>query len=183
MSENEPQNIQHEIFERVWILITPDKCSGCRLCEITCSLEHEGIIWPEASRIRVFEFLPGVDVPHTCVQCPDYPCVNTCPVNALSVDEKTGAVLVEEEKCTECGACITACPGKVPRIPTDKGSVVICDLCGGEPKCVEICHEAGHDALKLVKGNYRSVFKTFAKDPIEKSFEIARKMYGEEFLR
>ena len=183
MSENEPQNIQHEIFERVWILITPDKCSGCRLCEITCSLEHEGIIWPEASRIRVFEFLPGVDMPHTCVQCSDYPCVNACPVNALSVDEKTGAVLVEEEKCTECGACITACPGSVPRIPAGKGSVVICDLCGGEPKCVEVCHEAGHDALKLVKGNYRSVFKTFAKGPIEKSFEIARKMYGEEFLR
>ena len=183
MGDDEKQKIQQKSFKRAWILIIPDKCSGCRLCEIACSLEHEGTIWPEASRIRVFELLPGVDVPHTCVQCPDYPCVNTCPVNALSVDEKTGGVLVEEEKCTECGACITACPGKVPRIPTDKGSVVICDLCGGEPKCVEICHEAGHDALKLVKGNYSSVFKTFAKDPIEKSFEIARKIYGEEFLR
>ncbi len=169
--------------DRIWILITPDKCSGCRLCEVVCSLEHEGIIWPEASRIRIYELLPGVNVPHTCVQCPDYPCVNACNFGALSVDEKTGAVLVDEEKCTECGACVLACPGKVPRIPTGKGSVVICDLCGGNPKCVEVCHEAGHDALILVKGNYRSVYRTFAKEPEEKSMDLARKMYGEEFVR
>lgn len=167
--------------ERVWILITPDRCSGCRLCEVACSLEHEGIIWPEASRIRVFEFLPGIDVPHICVQCPDYPCVNSCPTNALSVDERTGAVLIDEDKCIECGACITACPGKVPRIPAGKGSVVICDLCGGSPKCVEICHEAGHDALTLVKGNYRSIYRTFAIDPVEKAQDLTKKVFGEEF--
>ncbi|KUH32602.1 oxidoreductase [Thermococcus celericrescens] len=171
-----------DVAEKMWILITPDKCSGCRLCEVACSLEHEGIIWPEASRIRIYELLPGVNVPHTCVQCPDYPCVESCNFDALSVDEKTGAVLVDEEKCTKCGACVLACPGNVPRIPTGKGSVVICDLCGGNPKCVEVCHEAGHDALTLVKGQYRSVYRTFAKDPVEKSTELARKMYGEEFL-
>ncbi|GAB6101072.1 hypothetical protein JCM16138_02950 [Thermococcus atlanticus] len=169
-------------IERIWILITPDKCSGCRLCEVACSLEHEGIIWPEASRIRIYELLPGVNVPHTCVQCPDYPCVSACNFDALSVDEATGAVLVKEENCTGCGACYLACPGNVPRIPVGKGSVVICDLCGGNPRCVEVCHEAGHDALTLVKGNYRSVYRTFAKDPVEKSTELARKMYGEEFL-
>ena len=168
--------------ERAWILITPDKCSGCRLCEIICSLEHEGIIWPEASRIRIYEFIPGINIPHTCVQCPDYPCMEACNFDALAVDESTGAILVEEEKCTECGACVLACPGTVPRIPKGKGSVIICDLCGGNPKCVEICHEAGHDALTLVKGKYRSVYRTFAKDPVKKSFELARKVYGEEFV-
>ena len=168
--------------EQLWILITPDKCSGCRLCEVACSLEHEGLIWPEASRIRIYELLPGVNVPHTCVQCPDYPCVESCKFDSLSVDEKTGAVLVDEEKCTECGACVLACSGNVPRIPAGKGSVVICDLCGGNPKCVEVCHEAGHDALTLVRGEYRSVYRTFAKNPVEKSTELARKMYGEEFL-
>ncbi|NJE85976.1 4Fe-4S dicluster domain-containing protein [Thermococcus sp. CX2] len=169
--------------ERMWILITPDKCSGCRLCEVACSLEHEGVIWPEASRIRIFEEFPGVNVPHTCVQCPDYPCVNSCNFGALSVDEKTGAVLVDEDKCTECGACVLACPGRVPRIPAGKESVVICDLCGGSPKCVEVCHEAGHDALKLVRGNYRSIYRTFVKDPLEKTGDLARKLYGEELMR
>ena len=170
-----------EGVERVWILISPDRCSGCRLCEITCSLEHEGVIWPEASRIRIFELLPGINVPHTCVQCPDYPCVESCPTNALSVDESTGAVLVNDEKCIECGACVNVCPGSIPRIPLGKGSVVICDLCGGSPECVEVCHEAGHDALKLVKGNYRSIYRTFAKDPLEKSKDLTKKVFGGEF--
>ena len=164
---------------RIWILVDFSRCSGCRLCEVICSLKNEGTIWPEASRIRIFEVVPGATIPHLCVQCPDYPCVKSCPVNALSVDEKTGAVIVDEEKCIRCGKCVDACPGKIPRIPNGKKSVVICDLCGGEPECVKICNEAGYGALKIYKGDYRMVFRTFAKNPIEKSLMLARKMYHE----
>jgi len=166
--------------ERIWILVDPIRCSGCRLCEIACSLRHEGIIWPEASRIRVFELIPASNVPHLCVQCPDYPCVNACPTKALSVDDNTGAVIVNDEKCIQCGLCIDACPGNIPRIPRGKKAVVICDLCGGDPECVKICHEAGYNALQIVKGRYRAVYKTFAKSPIEKSVDIARKIYGKD---
>ncbi|MEM2803268.1 MAG: 4Fe-4S dicluster domain-containing protein, partial [Nitrososphaerota archaeon] len=38
--------------DKVWIARDFLKCSGCRLCEIVCSLHHEGRIWPEASRVR-----------------------------------------------------------------------------------------------------------------------------------
>ena len=86
--------------KRIWIVRDYLKCSGCRKCEIACSLFHENKIWPEASRIRVFMLVPGVEVPHLCAQCDDYPCVESCPVNALSVSEETGAVLVDKEKCT-----------------------------------------------------------------------------------
>lgn len=41
-----------------------------------CSMEHEGWMWPEASRVRVFMPFPGVEVPHLCAQCQDYPCVD-----------------------------------------------------------------------------------------------------------
>ncbi|MGQ4891342.1 MAG: 4Fe-4S dicluster domain-containing protein [Candidatus Njordarchaeia archaeon] len=170
--------MSEEKTEKIWILVDPLKCSGCRLCEIACSLKKEGIIWPEASRIRVFEYLPGANVPHLCVQCPDYPCVNACPTGALKVDEKTRAVLVIEEKCIQCGLCIEACPGDVPRIPMGKKSVVICDLCGGDPACVRACQSAGYGALTVVKGEYKSIYKTFAKNPIEKSRDVAKKIYG-----
>ncbi len=166
--------------ERIWILVDSIRCSGCRLCEIACSLKHEGVIWPEASRIRVFEYIPSASVPHLCVQCPDYPCVNACPTKALSVNEDTGAVIVDDEKCIQCGLCIDACPGDVPRIPRGKKTVVICDLCGGEPECVKVCQEAGYNALQLVKGRYRAVYRTFAKSPLEKSIDVAKKTFEKE---
>ncbi|MEM2207028.1 MAG: 4Fe-4S dicluster domain-containing protein, partial [Sulfolobales archaeon] len=108
-------------------------------CEVVCALKHEGIIWPEASRVRVFEYVPGITIPQLCSQCSDYPCVNSCPTNALSVDEATGAVKVDESKCIKCGSCVEACPGRIPRILPHKNAVLICDLCGGDPECAKVC--------------------------------------------
>jgi len=126
------------------------KCSGCRRCEIACSLYHEGKIWPESSRIRVFMFVPGVEIPQLCFQCEDYPCVKACPVDALSVNSQTGAVNVDALRCTDCGLCVKACPGNVPHSHPKGNYIVICDLCGGKPKCVEACQEGRWNALTLV---------------------------------
>jgi len=49
--------------------------------------------------------VPGVESPHLCAQCSDYPCVKACPVEALSIDDDTpsssalsiDAVLVDRE--------------------------------------------------------------------------------------
>ena len=102
--------------DQVWIKRNYEKCSGCRRCEIACSLYHEGKIWPEASRIRVFMLVPGVEIPSLCFQCENYPCVEACPTDALSVNSQTGAVNVDASKCTACGLCIKACPGNVPHL-------------------------------------------------------------------
>ncbi|MCY0867925.1 MAG: 4Fe-4S dicluster domain-containing protein [Desulfurococcus sp.] len=158
-------------MSKPWILVDPLRCTGCRLCEIACSLTHEGSIWPSASRIQVYEPYPGAPVPVTCVQCEDYPCVQSCPFNALKIDEKTGAVIVIPENCTLCGACVNACPLEIPRIIPGKNYVLICDLCGGEPACVKACSEAGYNALTLIEKPEGSV-KVFLKDPYETSKEI-----------
>jgi anaerobic carbon-monoxide dehydrogenase iron sulfur subunit len=162
----------------VWILKTPERCSGCRLCEVVCTLSHEGTIWPEAARIRVFERFPGACTPITCVQCDTYPCVAACPVSALSVNEDTGAVMVDDEACIRCGKCVSACPGTVPRLPEGRESVLICDLCGGDPACVKICQQAGHGALESRTGRYRPVYRTFAEGPVEQNDALAANMYG-----
>ena len=170
--------------EPIWIVRDYLRCSGCRKCEIACSLFHEKRIWPEASRIRVFMLVPGAEVPHFCVQCEDYPCVGSCPVSALSVDKETGAVLVEKEKCTGCGNCIEACPGRVPHIHPRDSYVVICDLCGGEPRCAKVCQEGGWNALKVVdRGN--GLYKLFSRKPEDITRELVINLYGEvgeEFL-
>jgi Fe-S-cluster-containing hydrogenase component 2 len=167
--------------KHVWIYRDYPKCSGCRRCEIVCSLSHEGKIWPEASRIRVFMLVPGIEIPHLCAQCHDYPCVEACTFDALSVNKETEAVLVNKENCTACGKCIEACPGKIPFIhPTEKYAI-ICDLCGGEPKCVEACSKGEWYALKPVKREDDYNFKLYAKKPEEITRDIIALLYGEEW--
>lgn len=168
----------------VWIARDYLKCSGCRKCEIACSLFHEGKIWPEASRIRIFMLVPGVEVPHLCAQCEDHPCVKSCKFNALSTN-KEGIVIVDKEKCTGCGVCIEACPGKIPHLHPKNGYILICDFCGGKPKCVEVCHEGGWDALRIVPkavlGIEKKNYKLYAREPEEITKEVQNLIYGEEW--
>ena len=163
--------------EPIWISKDYSKCSGCRKCEIACSLFHEQRIWPEASRVRVFMLVPGAEVPHMCVQCEDYPCVKACPVEALSISEKTNAVLVNREKCIACGKCIDACLGKVPHIHPAENYAVICDLCDGDPQCVKVCREGEWNALKVVPRE-NGLCKLFSRTPEEITKELAENMYG-----
>ena len=143
-------------------------------------MHHEGRWWPEASRVRVFMPFPGLEVPHLCAQCDDYPCVASCPVDALSVDESTTAVLVDREKCTSCGNCMDACPGKVPFLHPEDNKSTICDLCGGEPECVNVCHEAKYDTLRLVKERMSADRKLFSRNPIDVAKDLAVKFFGEK---
>ncbi|MEM4717844.1 MAG: 4Fe-4S dicluster domain-containing protein [Desulfurococcaceae archaeon] len=164
------------IKSRSWILVDVSRCTGCRLCEIACSLRHEKTIWPSASRIQVFEPYPGAPVPILCVQCYDYPCVNNCSFNALYIDENVGSVMVIPDNCTLCGSCKYACPSQIPRIIPGKKHVIICDLCNGDPECVKICNKVGYNALKLVSKPEGGVEKTFLRSPYELSRDIYHKI-------
>ena len=132
--------------EPIWVARDLGNCSGCRKCEISCSLSHENRIWPEASRIRVFMLVPGLEFPHFCAQCKNYPCVEACPVKALSTDSKTSAVLVDEEKCTGCGLCALSCPTEALTFlsgdESDTDRLLFShDYCIGCGACVRDCPE------------------------------------------
>lgn len=127
------------------IAVNPALCVGCRLCEIACSTKKEGSISPAASRIRIYQFYPGpMDIPVLCHQCSDYPCKAACPpkVAAISIDAKTGAVLIDAAKCVgvKCSLCAKACRHKsaITFSPQSKKALV-CDLCQGAPQCVAVC--------------------------------------------
>lgn len=137
-------------------------------------------MWPEASRVRVFMPFPGVEIPHLCAQCDNYPCVKSCLMDALSVDEYTGAVIVDQELCTACGNCIKACPGKVPHLHPESNKAIICDLCGGDPECVKVCMEAGYYALRLVKEDVGEQKKLHALDPYVVAKDLAVNLFGEK---
>jgi len=123
---------------------------------------------------------PGLEVPHLCAQCDDYPCIKSCPVEALSKNQTTSAVIVDREKCISCGQCITACPGQIPFLHPKDNKATICDLCGGDPECVKVCTEAGYNALTLVQEKPTVDRKLFARPPIEVAKDLAVNLLGEK---
>jgi Fe-S-cluster-containing hydrogenase component 2 len=115
-------------------------CSGCRLCELWCSVTKTGGFNPRRSRIRVVELGTGVDIPVTCQQCQNPACQASCQFDAITYDERLKIVVVDEDKCTGCRACVGACPYGIIAIDPATHKAMKCDLCGGEePVCVRIC--------------------------------------------
>jgi len=122
-------------------------CKGCRRCEVACSLKKAGMINPAQSRIRIYQFYPGpIDVPILCRQCSTRPCMAACPpkVQAILVDERTGATKVDPLKCLgeKCGRCAKACIHGAITFHPEVKEALVCDLCDGEPECVKACPTA-----------------------------------------
>jgi len=82
----------------------------------------------------------GIDIPVTCQQCTNPACQSACPVDAIVYDDKLKIVVVDEDRCTGCEACVGACPIGMMGIDPSTGKAVKCDLCGGEEAaCVAVC--------------------------------------------
>ena len=104
---------------------------------------------PTKSRIRAIRLGPLVNLAITCRHCEDPACVTACPKEALTQEEKTGVIMVDEDKCNGCSWCIEACPFGAMMLHPKKGVVSTCDNCKdlGEPQCVKWCPE---EALEFV---------------------------------
>lgn len=98
-----------------FVVADPNKCIGCRTCEIACVVEHSDVnvftagnaeiaFHPRLSVVKTKE----VSAPIQCRQCEDAPCANVCPNGALFMKE--GVVQCDEEACIGCKTCVMACP-------------------------------------------------------------------------
>jgi Fe-S-cluster-containing hydrogenase component 2 len=118
----------------------PRLCTGCRICELVCSLSKTGRLNIYQARLKVVPGKAlGSSYPVICRHCSPAPCYQACPVpEAMAVDTATGAVVLDPEHCIRCLACVEACPfGAIPVGP--EGEMLKCDLCGGDPLCVRYC--------------------------------------------
>lgn len=118
--------------------IYEEKCSGCRLCQLMCSLHHENVFDLTRSRIKVLEGEFWKYIPKVCEFCQDPPCAAACPTGAL-IPLAGGGVEAVAEKCIGCGKCGEVCEHHVIRFREVPPAPLICDLCGGKPVCVAIC--------------------------------------------
>lgn len=91
-------------------------------------------------------------------------CVTVCNFDAIYIDQNTGLPVVDEEKCTSCGACVKACPkfiielrkkgpkGKrifVSCINTDKGGIAKKNCAVACTGCTLCQKECPHDAITI----------------------------------
>ena len=114
-------------------------CSRCRMCELICAFHHHQVGNPRRGRIKIVVLGKGQDIPVTCLNCQDAPCMKICPTGALGRKETDGMVLVNPDLCIGCAMCVNVCPaGAVTLDPVD-GVASKCDLCGGDPQCVAYC--------------------------------------------
>jgi len=63
------------------LTVVPEKCSGCKLCEVVCSINRFGINNPKKSCIRVMVVYPHpvIRMPIICRQCKVPKCQENCP--------------------------------------------------------------------------------------------------------
>jgi electron transport protein HydN len=145
-----------------FVIADPNKCIGCRTCEVACALAHpigDGIaqVLTPANfkpRLKLVRNLK-ITAPVQCRQCENAPCVNSCPTKALVY--RAGTVQLLQERCIGCQTCVIACPFgvmdviNVPVRQQNLGPLSVrasvsaahkCDLCidlPSGPACIPAC--------------------------------------------
>jgi len=113
----------------------PQVCTGCGLCDLMCSLYHEGEQGQALSRGElVGDRIASEFTFNVCRQCPSPECYDACPLKYINAEE-----------CDGCGQCIEACPFDPPgiKLHPKENIAFMCDLCRGRaegPACIEYCN-------------------------------------------
>jgi len=127
--------------------VDSSRCLACRACEIACALRHSASgeltqalrEQPRARARVVVRVVRGKNAAVQCMHCARPKCVEVCEAGALAKDAESGLVLLNQSKCTACGACVEACPFQAILLDRERGVAYKCDLCEGRPACVAAC--------------------------------------------
>jgi len=124
------------------LVVDQQKCTGCRQCELVCSVYHTGSSNPSRSRIKVVKWEEeGIYLPLICNHCEEAYCVEVCPTKACHREpENNNRVTIDEKLCIGCKTCIIACPFGHPFFDIKDRVTRKCDYCDGDPQCVVFCN-------------------------------------------
>ena len=110
------------------------RCTGCKLCQVVCSVANFGENNPKKAGIRIVSklFTEARYEVIVCDQCGE--CIDAGPFDAISV--ASGVVTIDPELCTNCGVCVDACPKGAMFTHPDVDHPIKCILCG---ECERLC--------------------------------------------
>ena len=116
------------------VAVRSELCSGCRACQVLCSLSRFGVNNPKKSALQIIGHFPepGVYEINICSQCGV--CAEECPAGAIELDET--AYSIDASLCTDCGICAEACPTNSMTRHAALEAPIKCVACG---ECVEYC--------------------------------------------
>lgn len=183
------------------ILYDTSLCTNCKGCQVACkvwnnllspigtnenkfsgSLQNPADLNGNTRLIQTFQERDAVrgQKPvdwifnrRSCQHCTEAPCATVCPAGAITKDEDTGFVHVDDSKCVGCHYCEGVCPFDVPRYRTEgiRDYVNKCTGCpdrvaqGMDPACVSTCQpnalrfgprdemlELAQERLEILKG-------------------------------
>mmetsp|Transcript_6262 Transcript_6262/g.3509 ORF Transcript_6262/g.3509 Transcript_6262/m.3509 type:complete len:161 (-) Transcript_6262:675-1157(-) len=133
-------------------IVDSERCTGCRLCEIICSVKHTGVSNPARSSIHIIKWdNEGFYLPMLCQHCQDAACMAICPKGAISRDDDIGRIMINYDLCMGCKMCISACPFGAMGFDAKEEKVFKCDLCDGNPQCVRFCDMKAIDYVNVAK--------------------------------
>ena len=148
-----------------------EKCTGCRLCELVCSVKHEGVSNPSRARIHVVKReMEGIMMPMVCNQCESAPCIAACPTGTRSRDEELGRVIVDYDRCIGCKTCLVVCPFGAVSFDPVASKIISCDLCDGSPVCADFCET---EALRYVDAS--EINKKRQREAADKVYESVQR--------
>lgn len=135
---------------RAGFVLDLNRCTGCRACELACSIENSLGFGRSWRRVETFNPQRDPRAPHHhlsigCNHCENAPCLAACPAQAIRRDEESGLVTLNAEQCLGCGYCAWVCPFEAPVYDEAAGVMGKCTLCpertarGEKPVCVEAC--------------------------------------------
>ncbi len=140
------------------LIVDYEKCTGCRLCELVCSVKHTGASNPSRANVHVVKWEDeGFYLPMLCQHCVDAPCRSVCPTNAIFKDEAQNRVMVDYDLCIGCKACVAACPFGAMGFDEIEKKVTKCDVCDGDPLCVRFCDIKAIDYVDATTSNFEKM--------------------------
>lgn len=90
-----------------FVVAEPLWCTGCNTCLAACSDMHKTQGLQQHPRLALAK-TSTITAPVVCHHCEEAPCLQVCPVNAIS--QRDDAIQLNESLCIGCKLCAVVCP-------------------------------------------------------------------------